>query len=293
MSEGDPIAGLPPLREAIKAAGLSARKSLGQHFLLDLNVTRRIARAAGPLEGTGVLEVGPGPGGLSRALLLEGAARVVAVERDERFRPVLAELEDRSAGRFSALFMDALSADFMKLATEAGVTRIAANLPYNIATPLLVAWLGAGSWPPWFDKIVVMVQHEVALRLVGEPGSKDYGRLSILAQVRSVPKILFTLPPGVFVPPPKVASALIEIVPKPQPGQGVSIPHLERVTAAAFGQRRKMLRSSLAALGCNTAKLLDEAHIEPFKRAERLTVQDFVRLAQCLEREPSRAGRGS
>ena len=187
MSGADPIASLPPLREALRELGLSAKKSLGQNFLLDLNITRRIARAAGPLDGVQVLEIGPGPGGLTRALLLEGAARVVAVERDERFRPILGQIEAHSQGRLSVLFQDALGTDYAMLASETGVARVAANLPYNIATPLIVHWLTAGRWPPWFDKLIVMVQREVAERLVAPPASEEYGRLAVLAQYRARP----------------------------------------------------------------------------------------------------------
>ena len=282
MSATDPIAALPPLREAIKELGLSARKSLGQNFLLDLNITRRIARAAGPLEGEAVLEIGPGPGGLTRALLLEGAAKVVAIERDERFRPVLEQIESHSQGRFSTRFQDALATDYPALAAETGVTRVAANLPYNIGTPLIVHWLTAGPWLPWFGKLTVMLQREVAERLVAAPGAGDYGRLAVLAQYRARPRILFTLPPSVFVPPPKVASALVEIVPQPQAPDAVPIAFLERVTAAAFGQRRKMLRSSLASLGADTAALLRDAGIDPAQRAEQLSIADFVSLARQL-----------
>lgn len=289
MSGGDPIACLPPLREALKELGLSAKKSLGQNFLLDLNITRRIARAAGPLEGASVLEIGPGPGGLTRALLLEGAAKVVAVERDERFRPILSRIESHSQGRLSVLFQDALRADFAAIAAETGVSRVAANLPYNIATPLIVHWLTAGRWLPWFDKLIVMVQREVGERLVAEPGSEDYGRLAVLAQYRARPRILFTLPPSVFVPPPKVASALVEIVPQAQAPDAVPISFLERVTAAAFGQRRKMLRSSLASLGADTAALIQNAGIDPAQRAERLTIADFVSLARELARQKGQA----
>jgi 16S rRNA (adenine1518-N6/adenine1519-N6)-dimethyltransferase len=285
MSGADPIESLPPLREAIKELGLSARKSLGQNFLLDLNITRRIARAAGPLENAAVLEIGPGPGGLTRALLLEGAARVVAIERDERFRPILSQIESHSRGRFAALFQDALATDYQAVAAETGVTRVVANLPYNIATPLIVHWLTAGPGPPWYGKIVVMLQKEVAERLVAAPGAGDYGRLAVLAQFRARPRILFTLPPSVFVPPPKVASALVEIVPQPQAPDAVPVSFLERVTAAAFGQRRKMLRSSLASLGADTAALLEAAGIDPAQRAERLTVADFVSLARQLGRQ--------
>jgi 16S rRNA (adenine1518-N6/adenine1519-N6)-dimethyltransferase len=282
MNSNDPIAALPPLREEIRKLGLSAKKSLGQNFLLDLNITRRIARAAGPLEGEAVLEIGPGPGGLTRALLLEGAAKVVAIERDERFRPVLEQIESHSQGRFSMRFQDALATDYQTLAAETGVTRVAASLPYNIATPLIVNWLTSGQWLPWFRKLTVMVQREVAERLVATPGTGDYGRLAVLAQYRARPRILFTLPPSVFVPPPKVASALVEIVPQQQASDAVPVSFLERVTAAAFGQRRKMLRSSLASLGADTAALLRDAGIDPAQRAEQLGIADFVSLARLL-----------
>ncbi len=288
MTGPDPILSLPALREAIKGAGLSAKKSLGQNFLLDLNITRRIARAAGPLEGVAVLEIGPGPGGLTRALLLEGAAKVVAIERDERFRPILEEIEKRSQSKFTPLFLDALKADYQALASASGVSRAVANLPYNIATPLIVGWLTAGRWPPWFDRLTVMVQREVAERIVAEPATAQYGRLAVLTQYRASPRILFTLPPSVFVPPPKVASALVEIVPRPAVADAVQIPFLERVTAAAFGQRRKMLRSSLASLGVDTAALLHDAGIDPALRAERLIIADFVNLARHLEKQEQR-----
>ncbi len=285
MMTSDPIASLPPLREAIREAGLSAKKSLGQNFLLDLNITRRIARAAGPLAGVTVLEIGPGPGGLTRALLLEGAAKVVAIERDERFRPILVQIEALAEGRFEPLFLDALTADYEAISTGKSAVRIVANLPYNVATVLIARWLTAGPWPPFFDKLVLMVQREVAERLVAEPGDEGYGRLAVLGQFRARPKILFTLPPSVFVPPPKVDSALIEIVPQPMTGVPVPVTHLERITAAAFGQRRKMLRSSLATLGADTAALLRDAEIEPSERAEQVSVASFIRLARCLAQQ--------
>jgi 16S rRNA (adenine1518-N6/adenine1519-N6)-dimethyltransferase len=209
----------------------------------------------------------------------------VAIERDERFRPILSQIESHSQGRFSALFQDALATDYQAVAAETGVTRVVANLPYNIATPLIVHWLTAGLWLPWYGKIVVMLQKEVAERLVAAPGAEDYGRLAVLAQFRARPRILFTLPPSVFVPPPKVASALVEIVPRAQAPDAVPVSFLERVTAAAFGQRRKMLRSSLASLGADTAALLEAAGIDPAQRAERLTVADFVSLARQLARQ--------
>jgi 16S rRNA (adenine1518-N6/adenine1519-N6)-dimethyltransferase len=284
VTVADDIASLPPLREVIKEAALSARKSLGQNFILDLNVTRRIARSAGPLAGVTVLEIGPGPGGLTRALFLEGAAHVVAIERDERFRPALQAIAEKSRGRLTAIFADALHADFKTIAAETGASRIVANLPYNIASPLIVSWLTDENWPPWFDKLVVMVQREVAERLAAEPATESYGRLSVLAQVRARSRILFTLPASVFTPPPKVASALVEIAPAPQSAEAVPPSILSEVTAAAFGQRRKMLRSSLASLGVDAALLLREAGIDPSQRAERLAIEDFVRLARNLRR---------
>jgi 16S rRNA (adenine1518-N6/adenine1519-N6)-dimethyltransferase len=278
----DPLEYLPPLRDIIREAGLSAKKSLGQNFLLDLNITRRIARAAGPLAGVTVLEIGPGPGGLTRALLLEKAQHVVAVERDERFRAPLTELADRSAGRLTLVFADALSVDYGQLARETGASRLVANLPYNIATPLLVGWLTHAIWPPWFDKLVVMLQKEVAERLVAPPGSANYGRLAVLTQFRCSPRLLFSLPPSVFTPSPKVSSALVEIRPLPEPPGAPPVAMLEKVTAAAFGQRRKMLRSSLASLGKDTLELLGDAGIDPTARAEQLAVAEFARLASRL-----------
>ncbi len=283
MTLPDPIASLPPLRDVIKEAALSARKSLGQNFILDLNVTRRIARSAGPLGGVTVLEIGPGPGGLTRALLLEGAEKAVAIERDERFRPALSQIEEKSGGRFQAIFMDALRAGYAAIAAETGASRIVANLPYNIATPLIAGWLSGERWLPWFDKLVLMVQREVAERIVAEPGTGSYGRLSVLSQYRARARILFTLPASVFTPPPKVSSALVEIVPTPAPPDAVPVSALAEVTAAAFGQRRKMLRSSLTALGVDAISLLQKAEIDPSLRAERVTIADFIRLTRHLD----------
>jgi 16S rRNA (adenine1518-N6/adenine1519-N6)-dimethyltransferase len=288
-----PIESLPPLRDVIREAGLSAKKSLGQNFLLDLNVTRRIARSAGPLAGVTVLEIGPGPGGLTRALLLEGASAVVALERDERFRPALAEIAAASEGRLQVLFADALEVDYEELAAKTDAQRIVANLPYNIATPLIVGWLTKGGWPPWYDKLVVMLQHEVAERLTASPGSESYGRLAVLAQFRARARLLFSLPPRVFTPSPRVSSALVEICPSEPVDPEVRISLIEKVTAAAFGQRRKMLRSSLASLGVDTHALLRDADIDPAARAEQLSVKEFARLARHLgerlgtERSPS------
>jgi 16S rRNA (adenine1518-N6/adenine1519-N6)-dimethyltransferase len=270
---------LPPLREVIREAGLSARKSLGQNFLLDLNLTRRIARAAGPLAGVTALEIGPGPGGLTRALLTEGAAKVVAIERDERFAPALAALQRHFPGRLEVIFEDALAVDYPALAAAHGLSRIAANLPYNIATPLLIGWLTASPWPPWYDRLALMFQREVAERLVAPPNTKSYGRLSVLAQTRALPKLLFTVPARAFTPPPKVESALVELRPKPSCPSDAPISALKQVTAAAFGQRRKMLRSSLKSLGIDVARLLAEARAPDDARAENLGIEDFRRLA--------------
>ncbi len=297
MSAEDPAVtgaspdGLPPLREVIAALGLKAKKSLGQNFLLDLNLTRRIARAAGPLEGRTVVEVGPGPGGLTRALLLEGAARVVAVERDARCAPALASIADRYPGRLNVHLGDALEAKWRDLiGAQTGKAIIAANLPYGVATLLLVGWLETEPWPPWFDRMVLMFQKEVAERIVAHPGSKAYGRLSVLAQWRTKARIVLTLPREAFTPPPKVASAVVEFVPLPEPAPACDVRVLGKVTAAAFGQRRKMLRSSLKQLVSVPEALLDAAGIAGSLRAEDLSVKDFARLALTFER--SSAGRG-
>ena len=271
--------GLPPLRDVIRRHDLAAKKSLGQNFLLDLNLTGRIARAAGPLDGVTILEVGPGPGGLTRALLTEGAAHVLAVERDSRAIAALTEVADHFPGRLSIVEDDALTFD--PRSQTSGPTRIVANLPYNIATPLLIGWLGTEPWPPWFDMMVLMFQREVAERIVAPPGSKTYGRLSVLVQWRCEAKLLFDIAPSAFVPPPKVTSSLVRLVPRQTP-----LPcdrrQLERVTQAAFGQRRKMLRQSLKSLTPDPATLLVAAGIEPTARAEEIPVQGFVKLAQTL-----------
>ncbi len=284
MTVASSIETLPPLRDVIKALDLSARKSLGQNYLLDLNITRRIARVAGPLAGARVLEIGPGPGGLTRALLLEGASHVVVIERDERFEPALTDIAAQADGRLSIMLGDAMNADYYAIANQTGVTRLVANLPYNIATPLIINWITQAAWPPWYDKLVVMVQLEVAERFVSSPGRGSYGRLSVIAQLRTTPRILFTLPPRAFTPSPKVSSALVEIKPLPRSSSDVDIADVERITAAAFGQRRKMLRSSLASVGVDTMRWLDEAGIDPTARAETLSVDDFKTLARCLDR---------
>jgi 16S rRNA (adenine1518-N6/adenine1519-N6)-dimethyltransferase len=282
--------GLPPLREVIAGLKLRAKKSLGQNFLLDLNLTRRIARAAGPLEGRTVVEVGPGPGGLTRALLLEGAGRVVAVERDTRCRPALESIAERYPRALDVHFGDALEAQWGKLlGPSSGKAIIAANLPYAVATMLLVQWLETEPWPPWFDRMVLMFQKEVAERIVAVPSTKAYGRLAVLAQWRTKPRIVLTLPREAFTPPPKVASAVVEFVPIAEPAPACRADVLGQVTAAAFGQRRKMLRTSLKQLVADPEELLAAAGIAGSLRAEALSVKDFARLALVFER--SKAGR--
>ncbi|MBI1210128.1 MAG: 16S rRNA (adenine(1518)-N(6)/adenine(1519)-N(6))-dimethyltransferase RsmA [Alphaproteobacteria bacterium] len=274
---------LPPLREVIASLGLSARKSLGQNFLLDLNLTRRIARAAGPLEGRTVVEIGPGPGGLTRALLSEGAAHVIAIERDERCRPGLDQIADAYDGRLTIVEADALDVNEAALIPAGARALVVANLPYNIATPLLIKWLTAEPWPPWFESLTLMFQREVAERLCAKPRTKSYGRLSVITQWRTDPKILFDVNPGAFTPPPKVISTVVRLDPLVEARGKADIRSVERVTAAAFGQRRKMLRSSLKALHVDVAKLLERAAISETARAEEIDVEGFGRLARAYE----------
>ena len=275
---------LPPLREVIAAHGLRARKALGQNFLLDLNLTRKIARAAGPLEGRTVIEVGPGPGGLTRALLLEGARKVVAIERDARALPALEEIARRWPGRLDIIHADALKQDFSALANQAGQpVKIVANLPYNIATPLLSGWLETRPWPPFWDSLTLMFQREVAARITAPPRTKAYGRLSILAQWRTRAEILFDIPPSAFVPPPKVFSSVVHITPLSRPVCECSLETLKRLTAAAFNQRRKMLRKALKTLGNEAVKSLERAGIDGTRRAEELEIAEICRLAQVME----------
>ena len=278
---------LPPLREVIRRHGLAARRSLGQNFLLDLNLTARIARAAAPLEGVTVVEVGPGPGGLTRALLALGARRVIAVERDERCIAALQELEQHFGDRLRVVAGDAMKVDLASQVQEAPA-RVVANLPYNIATALLVSWLTLEPWPPWYDMLVLTFQREVAQRIVADPGTKAYGRLSVLAGWRTAAQILFDIAPRAFVPAPQVTSSVVRLMPRAQP-----LPCdrrlLERVAEAAFGQRRKMLRQSLKSLGVDAPALLTAADIDPTARAEDIPVEGFVGLARALATMP-RAG---
>jgi len=272
------LAGLPPLRDVIARHGLSASKALGQNFLLDGQLLDRIARVAGPLAGERVYEVGPGPGGLTRALLAAGA-EVFAVERDARCLPALAELTEASDGRLHVIADDAMAVDEVAI-TGAGA-HVVANLPYNVGTALLVRWLALAEWTPWWRSLTLMFQKEVAERIVAVPGSDAYGRLAVLAQWRSDPAIAFTVNRMAFVPPPKVTSAVVHIVPAEAPA-GVSIRTMEALTAAAFGQRRKMLRQSLKAMPGALAAL-EATGIATERRAETLSVAEFVEVGRMIE----------
>ncbi len=277
MSEA--LAALPPLREVIARHGLSARKELGQNFLFDLNLTGRIARAAGDLSETTVIEVGPGPGGLTRALLQAGAKRVIAIERDERVLPALDEIGVASGGRLQVVSGDALEIDYAGLAE--GPVRIVANLPYNIATPLLIGWLSA-PWPPFFDSLTLMFQKEVAERICAHPGSKTYGRLGVLAGWRTEARLMFDVSRSAFTPSPKVTSSVVHLVPQPAATE-VEVRTLEAVTRAAFGQRRKMIRQSLKGLNVPAEDLIAAAGLKGTERAEELPVAAFITLAKLVE----------
>ncbi|WP_269931588.1 16S rRNA (adenine(1518)-N(6)/adenine(1519)-N(6))-dimethyltransferase RsmA [Aminobacter sp. HY435] len=274
MSTNTSIDGLPPLRDVIERHGLQAKKALGQNFLLDLNLTSKVARAAGDLSGVTVVEVGPGPGGLTRALLMNGAKRVVAIERDERCLAALAEVSAHYPGRLEIIPGDALKTDFTELAE--GPIKIVANLPYNIGTELLVRWLTVADWPPFYESLTLMFQREVAERIVADPASSAYGRLGVLAGWRTQARIAFDVPPQAFTPPPKVTSSVVHLEPRKQP-LPADVKILGRVTEAAFGQRRKMLRQSLKSLGGE--KLLEAVGIDPTRRAETLSIEEFVSLA--------------
>lgn len=272
---------LPPLRDVIARFGLAAKKSLGQNFLFDLNLTRRIARAAAPLEGFTVIEVGPGPGGLTRALLMEGASHVIAIERDDRAIAAQEAIAAAYPGRLTVIAGDALETDYEAL--TAGRKKIVANLPYNIATQLLTGWLTADAWPPWFASLTLMFQKEVAERIVAKPGTKDYGRLSVLCQYRAEARKLFDVNRSAFTPPPKVTSSIVQLIPRAAPSPACDLKVLERVTASAFGQRRKMLRQSLRTLLPEPEPLLARAGIDPQLRAEQVPVEGFATLAKLFE----------
>jgi 16S rRNA (adenine1518-N6/adenine1519-N6)-dimethyltransferase len=275
------IDGLPPLREVIAAHGLAARKALGQNFILDLNLTARIARAAGDLASVDVLEVGPGPGGLTRGLLAEGARRVVAVEKDARCLPALAEVAAAYPGRLTVIEGDALGVDLS--GHLQAPYKVVANLPYNVGTELLVRWLTPATWPPDWSTLVLMFQKEVAERIVAAAGDEAYGRLAILAQWRAEARIVLELPPGAFTPPPKVSSAVVRLDALPGPRFPAKAATLSRVTAAAFGQRRKMMRASLRGLAPDIEAHLERAGIPPTERAERVDLERFCALARSLD----------
>jgi len=259
---------------------LSARKSLGQNFLLDLNLTARIARAVGPLEETTVIEIGPGPGGLTRALLALGAKRVIAIERDERALAPLQEIAAHYPGRLDIICADAMTFDPRPLLGQRRA-KIVANLPYNIATALLIGWLSVEPWPPWYDIMVLMFQREVAERIVAQEGTEAYGRLAVLANWRTETKILFDISRAAFVPPPQVTSSVVRLIPRAEP-LPCDRKTLEQVAAAAFGQRRKMLRQSLKSLGADPARLAAAAAIDPTRRAETIPLAGFVAMAREL-----------
>ncbi|GGE97919.1 16S rRNA (adenine(1518)-N(6)/adenine(1519)-N(6))-dimethyltransferase RsmA [Stappia taiwanensis] len=271
---------LPPLREVIQTHDLRAKKTLGQNFLLDLNLTLRIARTAAPLEDATVLEVGPGPGGLTRALLVAGARRVVAVEKDERCLPALAEIAAHYPGRLEVISGDALQIRLADIA-GGGPLKIVANLPYNVGTQLLINWIACAEWPPAWQSLTLMFQKEVAERIVARPGSKAYGRLGVLAGWRCHASLAFDVSPKAFTPPPKVTSAIVHLTPRAEP-LACDLKALERVTAAAFGQRRKMLRASLKPLATDAEERIVAAGITPTERAEQLSIEEFVALANAF-----------
>ncbi|MAU20568.1 MAG: 16S rRNA (adenine(1518)-N(6)/adenine(1519)-N(6))-dimethyltransferase [Martelella sp.] len=269
---------LPPLREVLAAHDLDAKKALGQNFLLDLNLTQKIARTDGDLEGAHVIEVGPGPGGLTRAILSLGAEKLTVIERDERCLPALEEIASHYPGRLEIISGDALKTDFAALAGDRPV-RIISNLPYNVGTQLLVNWLLPRAWPPYWQSLTLMFQKEVAQRIVAEAGDNHYGRLGVLAGWRTEARIAFDVPPQAFTPPPKVTSSVVHLTPRAEP-LPVAASALEKVTQAAFGQRRKMLRQSLKSLGGEA--LLAKAGIDPTRRAETLSIAEFCELARNL-----------
>lgn len=272
------IDSLPPLRDVIATHGLSARKSLGQNFLLDLNLTAKIARQAGDLTGCDVLEIGPGPGGLTRGLLAEGARHVLAIEKDPRCLPALAEIGAAYDGQLTVIEGDALEIDPLEHLTPP--IRVAANLPYNVGTELLVRWLTPAQWPPFWQSLTLMFQREVAERIVAAPGSKAYGRLALLAQWRADARIVLHLPPEAFTPPPKVSSAVVHLSALAEPRFPADPKILNRVVAAGFNQRRKMLRASLKGIAPDIEDRLQAAGIKPTERAEQVSLEAFCALAR-------------
>ncbi|MCC5959595.1 MAG: 16S rRNA (adenine(1518)-N(6)/adenine(1519)-N(6))-dimethyltransferase RsmA [Rhodobacteraceae bacterium] len=274
------IDALPPLRDVIRTHDLRARKSFGQNFLLDLNLTARIARAAGDLHGADILEVGPGPGGLTRGLLAEGARKVLAIEKDPRCMPALAEIADAYPGRLQIIEGDALAVD--PLAYLNSPVKVVANLPYNVGTELLIRWMTPAQWPPFWDSLTLMFQREVAERIVARPGSKAYGRLALMVQWRADARVVLHLPPEAFTPPPKVSSAVVHITRLSSPRYPADARVLETVVAAAFNQRRKMLRAALRGLHPQIEDLLQQVGIAPTARAEEIGLEGFCALARAL-----------
>ena len=272
--------GLPPLREVIADHGLSARKALGQNFLLDLNLTSKIARRAGDLTQCDVLEIGPGPGGLTRALLMEGARKVVAIEMDNRCLAILDQVSAAYPGRLEVIEGNAL--DVNPLPHLTAPIRVVANLPYNVGTELLIRWLTPPTWPPYWQSLTLMFQKEVAQRIVAAPGSKAYGRLSVLAQWRTDAKLAFEISPQAFTPPPKVTSAVVHLERLEEPRFPANAKDLSRTVSLAFGQRRKMLRASLKSLGKDVEERIREAGIDPTTRAEQVSIKEFCRLSRIL-----------
>ncbi len=276
------IDNLPPLRQVIETHGIAAKKSMGQNFLLDLNLTAKIARQAGDLTGCDVLEVGPGPGGLTRGLLSEGARRVLAIEKDSRCMPALEEISAAYPGKLKVINADALNLDPLAYLTPP--IRVVANLPYNVGTELLVRWLTPADWPPFWQSLTLMFQKEVAERIVARPGSKAYGRLAILAQWRTDARIVMELPPEAFTPPPKIKSAVVHLTALPQPRYPADPATLSRVVAMAFNQRRKMLRSALKGISPDIEELLIAAGLKPTDRAEQVPIEGFCALAREMAR---------
>jgi 16S rRNA (adenine1518-N6/adenine1519-N6)-dimethyltransferase len=281
------IDNLPPLRQVIETHGIAAKKALGQNFLLDLNLTAKIARQAGDLSGCDVLEIGPGPGGLTRGLLAEGARRVLAIEKDPRCLPALEQIAQAYPGRLQVVLGDALDVD--PLAHLTPPIRVAANLPYNVGTELLIRWLTPPVWPPFWDSLTLMFQREVAERIVAQPGGKAYGRLALLAQWRCEARIVLTLPPEAFTPPPKVSSAVVHLTALPQPRYPADPKVLERVIAMAFNQRRKMMRAACKGLVGDLEDHLIAAGIKPTDRAETVGLEQFCALARSVASSVSRS----
>ncbi len=275
--------GLPPLREVIAKHELAAKKSLGQNFLFDLNLTRRVARTAAPLDNCTIVEIGPGPGGLTRALLMEGATKIIAIERDERALPALQEISDAYPGKLTVICGDALEQDWNTLVH--GPAKIVANLPYNVGTALLLKWIATEAWPPWYQSLTLMFQKEVAMRITAQEGSDAYGRLSVLSQWACECEKVFDVNPAAFTPPPKVTSSIVHLVPKPVRFPKCSLTSLERVTHAAFGQRRKMLRSSLKAVFSEPDVMVERVGYKATMRAEELPIKAFADLALLLDQK--------